>query len=82
MRYHNGEFLIYFGDPDRGIYMTKAKNPAGPWEPLLLVKRAKGWIDPCPMWDDDQKAYLVHAWSKSRVGFNSVLPLTLWNSMA
>jgi beta-xylosidase len=73
IRFHNGEFYVYYGDPDFGIYMSKTKNPVGPWEPLLLVKEAKGWIDPCPLWDDDGNAYLVHAWAKSRVGFNSVL---------
>ncbi|MGD1045971.1 MAG: family 43 glycosylhydrolase [Bacteroidota bacterium] len=51
MRFHNGEFYVYYGDPDFGIYMSKTKNPAGPWEPLLLIKEAKGWIDPCPLWD-------------------------------
>ena len=30
IRYHNGEFYIYYGDPDLGIFMTKTKNPAGP----------------------------------------------------
>ena len=59
--------------PMLGIYMSKSKDPAGPWDTLLLVKQAKGWIDPCPIWDDDGNAYLVHAWAKSRVGFNSVL---------
>ncbi len=42
IRYHNGEFFIYYGDPDLGIFMTKTKNPAGPWEPLTLVHKAKG----------------------------------------
>jgi beta-xylosidase len=64
IRYHNEEFYIYYGDPDHGIFMTKAKNPAGPWQPLVLVHGAKGWIDPCPLWDDDGNAYLVHAWAK------------------
>ena len=73
IRYHLGEFRIYYGDPDLGIYLAKSKNPAGPWEPPVLVKEAKGWIDPCPLWDDDGQAYLVHAWAKSRVGFNSIL---------
>jgi beta-xylosidase len=79
LRYHNGEFYVYYGDPDLGIFMSKTKNPAGPWEPLLCVKEVKGWIDPCPLWDADGKAYLVHAWAKSRVGFNSVLHI---NSMS
>ena len=58
-------FTYYFGDPDNGIYMVKAKNPAGPWDPPVLVKKAKGWIDTCPFWDDDGQAYLVHAFAGS-----------------
>ncbi len=73
LRHHDGWFWIYFGDPDRGIYMTRARDARGPWEPLTLVHAAKGWIDPCPLWDDDGTPYLVHAWAKSRAGFNSVL---------
>jgi rhamnogalacturonyl hydrolase YesR/beta-xylosidase/lysophospholipase L1-like esterase len=73
IREHGGWFWIYVGDPDRGIFMTRAKQPRGPWEPLTLIKEAKGWIDPCPLWDDDGSMYLVHAWAKSRAGFNSVL---------
>ncbi len=68
IRFHNGEFYIYYGDPDYGIFMTKAKDPKGPWAPLKLIKKAKGWIDPCPLWDDDGNAYLVHAWARSRSG--------------
>jgi beta-xylosidase len=73
IRFHNGEYYVYYGDPDLGIYMSKTKDPSSRWTPLLLVKQATGWIDPCPLWDDDGNAYLVHAWAKSRVGFNSVL---------
>jgi beta-xylosidase len=75
LRHHHGEFYVYFGDPDHGVFMAKAKNPAGPWSPLHRVQPAKGWIDPCPFWDDDGSAYLVHAWAKSRAGINSVLTL-------
>jgi beta-xylosidase len=28
IRFHGGEFYIYYGDPDFGIYMTKAQDPA------------------------------------------------------
>jgi len=75
IRYYRGEFRIYYGDPDFGIYLVKSADPAGPWEAPLLVHRVKGWIDPCPFWDEDGQAYLVHAWAKSRVGFNSILTL-------
>ncbi|HRH41284.1 MAG TPA: glycoside hydrolase 43 family protein [Pyrinomonadaceae bacterium] len=73
IRYHNNEFYIYYPDPDFGIYMTKTKNPAGEWEKPVLVKAGKGLIDPCPLWDDDGKAYLVSAFAGSRAGFKSVL---------
>ncbi len=73
IRYNKGEFYIYYGDPDYGIYMTKAKDPAGEWSKPLLVKAAKGWIDPCPLWDDDGNAYLVHAFAGSRAGIKSIL---------
>jgi len=73
LRYHDGRFWVYVGDPDVGIFVTTATNPRGPWEPLSLVSDARGWIDPCPLWDDDGQAYLVHAWAKSRAGFNGRL---------
>ncbi len=73
IRYYKGEFYIYYGDPDLGIFMTKATDPAGEWSKPLLVKAAKGWIDPCPLWDDDGNAYLVHAFAGSRAGTKSIL---------
>jgi beta-xylosidase len=73
IRHHNGEFYIYYPDPDRGIYVVKAKDAAGPWSEPLLVKEAKGWIDPCPLWDDDGRAYLVTGVAASRSGVKSIL---------
>ena len=73
IRYHAGEFYIYYGDPDFGVYMVKAKDPAGEWSKPLLIKQAKGWIDPCPLWDDDGNVYLVHAFAGSRAGIKSIL---------
>jgi beta-xylosidase len=75
IRYHKGWYYIYYGDPDFGIYMCKTKNPAGKWEGPHLVKKAKGWIDPCPFWDDDGRAYLVHAFAGSRAGIKSIVVL-------
>ncbi len=68
IRYHDGWFWIFVGDPDWGVLMTKARDPRGPWTPLHVVQEGRGWIDPCPLWDDDGKAYLVHAWAGSRTG--------------
>jgi beta-xylosidase len=79
IRHHNGEFYIYYGDPDFGIYMTKAKDPAGEWSKPLLIKQAKGWIDPCPLWDDDGNAYLIHAFAGSRSGIKSILVVNKMN---
>ncbi len=75
IRYHNNEFYIFYGDPDFGIYMVKARNAAGPWSKPLLIRKARGWIDPAPFWDDDGNAYLVHAWANSRSGIKSILTI-------
>jgi beta-xylosidase len=75
IRYHNKSFYIFYPDPDFGIYMTQASHPAGPWSTPLLIRPAKGWIDPCPFWDDDGNAYLVHAWANSRAGVKSILTI-------
>ena len=73
IRFHNGEYYIFYADPDFGIYMTKTRDPRGEWSKPLLIKEAKGWIDPCPLWDSVGKAYLVHAFAGSRSGIKSVL---------
>jgi beta-xylosidase len=73
IRYHEGEFYIYYSDPDYGIYLVKARNPLGPWSEPLLVKQAKGWIDPCPLWAADGNSYLINAMAASRSGVKSIL---------
>jgi len=76
IRYHKGEFYIYYGDPDVGIFMTKTKDPAGEWEPLVLVKEGKGLIDACPLFDEDGQVYLAHGYAGSRSGIKSLLAVT------
>ncbi len=73
IRYHNGEFYIYWGDPDEGIFMVKTKDPAGRWEPPVLVHKSKGIIDTCPFWDEDGRAYIGHGYAGSRAGVKSIL---------
>ena len=73
IRYHEGWFYIFVGDPDRGIFMVRTQDPEGPWEPPVWVVREKGFIDPCPFWDEDGKAYLSHGCAGSRAGLKSVL---------
>jgi beta-xylosidase len=75
IRFYDGKFWIFFPMPDEGIYVTTAANPAREWSEPHLVQAGKGLIDPCPFWDDDGNAYLIHAWAKSRVGFNSLLTI-------
>lgn len=80
IRYHKGEFYIYYPDPDFGIYLTKAKDPTGPWSTPVLVEAGKGLIDPCPLWDKDGKVYLVHAYAGSRAGIKSIIVVKPMNS--
>jgi beta-xylosidase len=80
IRYHNNEFYIYYPDPDFGIYLTKAKNILGPWTEPVMVEAGKGLIDPCPLWDDDGKVYLVHAFAGSRAGIKSIIVVKQMNS--
>lgn len=80
IRYHKNEFYIYYPDPDFGIYLTKAKKISGPWSEPLLVQAGKGLIDPCPLWDEDGKTYLVHAYAGSRAGFKSIIVVKEMNA--
>lgn len=73
IRFHEGMYYIYWGDPDFGIFVVKTRDPYGEWDAPVLVKAGKGMIDPCPLWDDDGRVYLAHAWAGSRAKFNSVL---------
>jgi beta-xylosidase len=64
IRAHAGRLYVYFVTPTEGIFMTSAPRAAGPWEAPVKVIAQAGLEDPCPFWDDDGRAYLVH----SRVG--------------
>lgn len=80
IRYHKGEYRIYWGDPDQGVFMVKAKDPRGPWEPPVLVIRGKGIIDTTPLWDDDGRCYMVNGWANSRSRFASVITVREMNA--
>lgn len=73
IRYHDGWYYIYWGDPDFGVYMVKTQDPAGKWEKPICVIKGKGYIDTCPLWDEDGRCYLVNGWANSRSKFASVL---------
>jgi len=73
IRIHNSEFYIFYPDPDHGIFMIKASDPAGSWSAPVIVMKGRGLIDPSPLWDDDGNAYLTYAFAGSRAGVKSVL---------
>ncbi len=60
LRHHDGLFYLYVCTPREGLLRWTAKDPAGPWQ-HVTVKQVDQWEDPCPFWDDDGQAYLVHS---------------------
>jgi beta-xylosidase len=73
LRFHAGQYWIFFPTPDEGIYLTTARHPLDQWSEPHLVQEGKGLIDPCPFWDEDGQAYLVHAYAHSRSGIKNIL---------
>ena len=73
IRFHQGWYYIYWGDPDYGVFMVKTQDPAGEWTNPLCVIKGQGYIDTTPLWDDDGRCYLVNGWANSRSKFASVL---------
>ena len=73
IRFHDGWYYIYWGDPDFGVYMVKTQDPAGEWEKPVCVIKGQGYIDTTPLWDDDGRCYLVNGWANSRAKYASVL---------
>ena len=73
IRYHDGWFYIFYGDPDQGIFQIRTQHPAGRWEAPVPVVKGKGFIDPCPLWDDAGRAWLSFACAGSRAGLKSVI---------
>lgn len=73
IRYHEGVYYVFVPFPDEGILMCQTKDPFDRWSDPIIVKENSGWIDPCPLWDDDGKCYMVNGFAKSRIGFKSAL---------
>ncbi len=72
IRYHEGMFYAFIPLPDEGILVARSADPYGEFELNLLCK-SLGWEDPCPLWDDDGRAYMVFAYAKSRAGIRDRL---------
>ena len=75
LRHHDGTFYLAYPDPDHGIFVLTASDARGPWSAPHLLLPGRGIIDPCPLWDDDGRTYLVHGWAKSRSGVKNRLTL-------
>ncbi|MGI5989187.1 MAG: family 43 glycosylhydrolase [Lachnospiraceae bacterium] len=76
IRKNAGKFYIYFPMPDEGIYVTTADDPAGEWSRPVNIRPGAGWIDPCPFWDEDGRAWLINALAGSRAHKKDVLLLS------
>ncbi|MFD1403255.1 glycoside hydrolase family 43 protein [Robinsoniella peoriensis] len=76
IRYYSGVFYAFIPLPDEGIFVTRAIDPYGEWSTLTCIKEAKGWIDPCPFWDENGKAYMIHAYAHSRCGIKHKLSIS------
>ena len=76
LRYHNNLYYCYFPMPDEGIYVSTTPDITGKWSDPVKILSGAGYIDPCPFWDDDRKAYLICAAAFSRCGRKSILLLT------
>lgn len=74
IRYYNGTFIVFIPLVDEGILVARSEDPYGEFQ-LNMICMNKGWIDPCPFWDDDGKAYMVFAYAGSRAGIKHRLML-------
>jgi hypothetical protein len=75
IREHEGRVFVLWADPDRGVFASDAGGIDGPWSEPRLVLEGPGPIDPCPFWDSDGRAWIIHGWARSRAGFANRLDL-------
>ncbi len=75
IRHHAGLFWVFYGDPDFGLYFATAADPAGPWSEPRLFLAGRGFIDPCPFWDETGALWVAHAFARSRAGVNNRIAL-------
>ena len=75
IRFHAGRYWVFYSLPDEGIFVSCAREPTGEWSEPWCLQASPGWIDPCPFWDDDGRAWLVHAFAFSRSGIKNQLQL-------
>jgi hypothetical protein len=75
IRERDGRLFITWADPDRGVFVVEASELEGPWSAPRLILAGPGPIDPCPFWDEDGRAWIIHAWARSRAGFANRLDI-------
>ncbi|HEY9294559.1 MAG TPA: family 43 glycosylhydrolase [Microlunatus sp.] len=75
IRHHDGRFVVVYPDPDHGLFVVSSESPSGPWSSPHCLLPGQGLIDPCPLWDDDGRAYVVFGWARSRSGIANRLSL-------
>ncbi|EOC5414715.1 glycoside hydrolase 43 family protein [Klebsiella quasipneumoniae] len=75
IRFHGGLFWVFYSLPDEGIFVSHARDPLGEWSEPYCLNASPGWIDPCPFWDDDGRAWLIHAFAFSRSGVKNKLQI-------
>lgn len=74
LRFHEGVFYAFIPLVDEGILVARSESPYGEFR-LNMLCESVGWIDPCPIWDDDGKAYMVFAYAESRCGIKHRLSM-------
>ncbi|MGN1372516.1 MAG: family 43 glycosylhydrolase [Candidatus Coproplasma sp.] len=74
IREHGGKFYCVIPFPDDGIYVSETVDIEGEWSPLRPLIKAKGIIDPCPIWEGD-RCFIAVAFARTRAGFNSKIGL-------
>ncbi|MDE5729823.1 MAG: glycoside hydrolase 43 family protein, partial [Clostridia bacterium] len=74
LRYHGGKFYCLIPFPDEGIFVSETEDIYGEWSPIRPLLSGKGFIDPCPIWEDN-RCFVAFAFAKSRAGFNSKIAL-------
>ena len=72
IRHRDGVFYVFIPLPDEGIFVARSSDPYGEFKLNCLIQ-AKGWIDPCPLWDEDGRAYMIFAFARSRCGIKNRL---------
>ncbi len=61
LKYHNGKYYLLFITLDEGGFLCTATKPEGPWQ---IKKLPKGFYDPGLFFDEDERIYVAHGYSK------------------